>query len=351
MNARERFLAACRREPVDMTPIWFMRQAGRYLPEYRQLRKQHSILELAKTPALATEVALQPLRVLDVDAAILFADIVLPLQPMAIDVDLPDNTGPTIARPIRTPDDVDRLRPVNAGRDLDFVMETVRALREELREERALIGFSGAPFTLASYVIEGKPNRDLTETKRFMYQQPTAWHSLLSKLATVVADYMVAQVRAGVDAVQLFDSWAGNISPGDYLEYVAPHTRRIFEALEQEAVPTIHFVNPAAGLLEVARDQGADVIGIDWRINFAQARQRLGPDVAIQGNLDPMALATSMDAARAAADKILADAVGSPGHVFNLGHGILPETPLENTKALVDHVHARSRKLINEANP
>lgn len=351
MNGRERFLAACRCKPVDRTPVWFMRQAGRYLPEYRALRKTHSILTLAKTPHLAAEVAMQPLRVLDVDAAILFADIVLPLQAMGVDVDLPDNVGPVVARPVRTSADVDALDSVNPRDDLDYVMDAIQRLCDELRGERALVGFSGAPFTLGSYLIEGRPSRDFTETKQFMHAQPLAWKLLMEKLSTVVADYLRAQVDAGADAVQLFDSWAGHLSPDDYGRFVAPYSARVLSAVKETGAPSIHFATPASGILGQVRDAGGDVVGVDWRIRIDDAWRRLGPEVAIQGNLDPAVLSASWESTQEAARQILRAAGGRPGHVFNLGHGILPSTPVSHAQRLVDLVHAESTRRLEEATP
>lgn len=350
MNGRERFLAACRCEPVDATPIWFMRQAGRYLPEYRALRKRHSILELASTPDLAAEVAMQPMRRFDFDAAILFADIVLPLRPMGVDLDLVDNVGPVITSPIREARHIEALQPVHAPTDLSFVMETIRRLKENLEGERALIGFSGAPFTLASYLIEGRPSREFVETKRLMHGQPEAWEFLMGKLADVVAGYLEAQVQAGADAVQLFDSWAGHLSPSDYRKFVRPYTQRILARLAGRGAPRIHFATPTAGLLPEMAGLDAEVIGLDWRVSLAAARAALG-HVAVQGNLDPAVLATSAAETEAAAQRILAEAAGGPGHIFNLGHGILPGTPPEHVERLVQTVHATSQRISLEVTP
>jgi uroporphyrinogen decarboxylase len=343
MNGRERFLAACRSEPVDASPVWLMRQAGRYLPEYRELRKKHSILELATTPDLAVEVALQPMRRFELDASILFADIVLPLRAMGADVDLVDGIGPVVAQPIRAESGVSALKPIRAHNDLSFVMEAVRRLKDELAGERALIGFSGAPFTLAGYLIEGKPSREFVETKRFIYQQPAAWKRLMESLADAVVDYLVAQVHAGVDAIQLFDSWAGHLSPTDYATHVAPHTQRILEALRDTGVPRIHFATPTAGLLTELAKLDCEVQGLDWRINLSSARKQLS--TAVQGNLDPGVLAVSIEATHVEARRIVAANRGRPGHIFNLGHGVLPRTPPENVAMLVNTVHEASRAL------
>ena len=347
MNGRERFLAACRGQPVDATPVWLMRQAGRYLPEYRELRKKHPILELATTPDLAVEVALQPMRRFALDASILFADIVLPLRAMGSDVDLVDSVGPVVARPVRTEDHVGDLRRISSAKDLDFVMETVRRLKHELAAERALIGFSGAPFTLASYLIEGRPSREFVETKRFMHERPGAWHALMGKLTAAVSDYLAEQARAGVDAVQLFDSWAGHLGPDDYRRFVAPYTARILADLKPQGVPRIHFATPSAGLLEELSGLDCEVHGLDWRLPLRDAWTRLGRPV--QGNLDPAILAASAAGAETHAHRIVQEAAGCPGHIFNLGHGVLPTTPPEHVQRVVDTVHSRSRTMLEAA--
>ncbi|MCA1819851.1 MAG: uroporphyrinogen decarboxylase [Halobacteriales archaeon] len=348
MNGRERFLRACHGKPVDATPVWFMRQAGRYLPEYRELRKRHPILEMATTPDLAVEVAMQPMRRFDLDASILFADIVLPLRAMGSDVDLVDSVGPVVAHAVRTEADVANLRGISSAKDLGFVMETVRRLVIELAGEKALIGFSGAPFTLASYLIEGKPSREFIETKRFMHEQPEAWRALMDKLTEAVSGYLREQVIAGVDAVQLFDSWAGHLSPTDYAQCVAPYTARILADLEPLGAPRIHFATPTAGLLDDVARLDCEVNGLDWRVSLRHGWSRLGKSV--QGNLDPAVLASSASATTAEAHRILRDAGGRPGHIFNLGHGILPMTPPENVKLLVETVHSSSRAML-EAMP
>lgn len=348
MTPRERFLNACRRKPVDTTPVWFMRQAGRFLPEYRRLRKDHSILQLAKTPNLSVEVSMMPIRAFAVDAAILFADIMLPLEPMGVDLDIPDNEGPVIRTPVRSADDVDRLATFNVPTELGFVLETVGTLHDELQDERALIGFSGAPFTLASYLIEGGPSRQFLETKLMMHRHPDVWHRLMDKLTVVVGDYLAAQLRAGADAVQVFDSWVGCLSPSDYQRFVQPYTRRVFDAVKESGAPTIHFGTNTADLLSSMAQAGGDVIGVDWRTPLSVAWKRVGPNHAIQGNLDPAALAASLEAAKQETQAILEDVAGRPGHIFNLGHGVLPQTPPENAKAIVDLVHEESRRLIRE---
>lgn len=336
-----RFLRACRREPVDCTPVWFMRQAGRYMPEYRAIRDKYSLLEICSQPDLAAEVTLQPVRALGVDAAILFADILLPLVPMGIKLEFAAGEGPVIDNPIRSPADVAALRPVEPREALGHVLEAVRLVRGELDGRTPLIGFAGAPFTLASYIVEGGSSRNYVETKRLMYGDPATWHALMGKLARVVADYLVAQVEAGAQAVQLFDSWVGCLSPDDYREYVLPYSQLVLREVSATGVPVIHFGTGTATLLTLMKEAGGDVIGLDWRTPLDWGWSVLGPDVAVQGNLDPVALL--VEAPRAELERrvraILDQAGGRPGHIFNLGHGILPETPVDNVKAVVEMVH------------
>ncbi|MBI5877435.1 MAG: uroporphyrinogen decarboxylase [Chloroflexi bacterium] len=332
-----RFLSACRREPVDCTPVWFMRQAGRYLPEYRAIRKNLSLLEICARPDVAAEVTLQPVDILGVDAAILFADILLPLVPMGIQLEFAAGEGPVIHNPVRTAADVANLRAVDAATDLDNVMQTIRRLRRALESRDVpLIGFAGAPFTLASYLIEGGATRTFRRTKQLMYGDPTTWHALMDRLATVVADYLNAQVAAGAQAVQLFDSWVGQLSPDDYAAYVLPYSQRILRAVS--GVPTIHFGTDTATLLPHMREAGSDVVGLDWRVPLDQGWQTVG-DVAVQGNLDPLAPFAPRDVLEAKVRDVLRRAGGRPGHIFNLGHGLLPETPVDNVRAVVDMVH------------
>jgi uroporphyrinogen decarboxylase len=340
---RPAFLAACRREPTAYTPIWLMRQAGRYLPEYRALRARHGFLELCKTPAAACAVTLMPVERLGVDAAILFADILLPLEPLGVGLEYTRGDGPHIPRPVRAPEDVAGLRPVAVEEALGFVFETVRLARRALDGRVPLIGFAGAPFTLASYLIEGGASRDFLLTKRFMRAEPAAWDRLMTRLADLTGDYLAGQIAAGAEAVQLFDSWVGALAPADYREFVLPHTRRALRRLPPDA-PVIHFGTGTAGLLEAMREAGGDVIGLDWRVDIGAAWQRLGPDVAVQGNLDPAVLLGPIDAIRRAAAQILDAVGGRPGHVFNLGHGVHQETPVDHAQALVDTVHELSRR-------
>lgn len=339
-----RFLRACRRESTDCTPVWLMRQAGRFLPEYRALRARHGFLELCKTPALAAEVTLLPIRRFPMDAAILFADILLVLEPMGVGLEFAKGDGPVIHRPVRTRDDVARLRRVPATEALGFVLETVRLVRAELGGRAALIGFAGAPFTLASYLIEGRGSRHYVHTKTLMYRDPQAWHALMECLADATVEYVRAQIAAGVEAVQLFDSWIGCLGPDDYRDYVLPHMRTALAAIAEGGVPVIHFGTGTGALLELMRDAGGDVIGLDWRVDLAEAWGRLGARVGVQGNLDPVALFAPPEEIRRQAARVLARAAGRSGHVFNLGHGVLPETPVEHVAALVDAVHELSRR-------
>ena len=333
------FLRACRREPVPRTPVWFMRQAGRYMPEYRALRERHSLLTLCRTPELAVEVTLQPVNALGVDAAILFSDILLPLDPLGIPFDFLAGEGPRIERPIRSRADIDRLRAFEPREELAKPLEAIRLLRRTL--DVPLIGFAGAPFTLASYAIEGGHSSQFALTKRLMYEDPAAWHALASLLARVVGEYLVAQIEAGVQAVQLFDSWVGALDEADYREFVLPHTAAIFARLRGADVPTIHFGTGTGHLLAVQREAGGDVIGVDWRTPLDVGWSRIG-DAAVQGNLDPTALFAPRERLLARVDDVLRRAGGRPGHIFNLGHGILPGTPVENVRAVVDHVRERT---------
>jgi uroporphyrinogen decarboxylase len=334
-----RFLRACRREPVDCTPVWFMRQAGRYMPEYRAVRARHSLLDICSQPELAAEVTLQPVRAFDVDAAILFADILLPLQPMGIELEFAAGEGPVIYNPIRIPADVDALRPVEPRESLCHVLDAVRIVRRELDGKMPLIGFAGAPFTLASYIIEGGGSRNYIKAKRLMYAEPHAWHALMSKLARVVADYLVAQIEAGAQAIQMFDSWVGVLGPDDYREYVLPHSQFVLSHVKATGVPAIHFGTDTATLIPLMKDAGGDVIGLDWRTPLDWGWQTLGYDVAVQGNLDPVALFAPRPELERRVRAILRQANGRPGHIFNVGHGILPETPVENVQAVVEMVH------------
>ncbi|MBA2525334.1 MAG: uroporphyrinogen decarboxylase [Pyrinomonadaceae bacterium] len=335
------FMRACRREPVPHTPIWLMRQAGRYMREYRELRARMSFLELCKTPSLAAEVTVTAAERLGVDAAIIFADILLIVEPMGIELEFAKGEGPTIHNPVRTSDDVDRLREVDDVDSLEYVFEAIRQTRSSLRGDLPLIGFSGAPFTLASYIIEGGGSRNYVHTKSFMYTDKGAWHALMSLISRALVKYLNAQIFAGAQAVQLFDSWVGSLNVDDYREYVLPHTQNVIRGLTP-GTPVIHFGTGTSALLGLMREAGGHVIGLDWRVRLDEAWQRIGHDVAVMGNLDPVALFAGKDYIRSRAKKILEQAAGRPGHIFNLGHGVLPETPVENVIALVETVHELS---------
>jgi uroporphyrinogen decarboxylase len=339
----DRFLRACRREPVDRTPIWLMRQAGRYLEEYRQLREKHSMLEMIRTPELAAQITLQPLQRFPLDAAIIFADILPLLIGMGVHLSYEAGEGPVIRDYLCSRADVERLRVPPPEENVPFTLEAIALVRRELDGRVPLIGFSGAPFTLASYLVEGAGTRDLRQTKSFMYQEPDAWRSLMEKLATVTGEYLAAQVGAGAQAVQLFDSWAGALAPADYKEYVLPYTKRSIARARATGAPLIHFTTGSAGMLGLLRESGADVIGVDWRVDLAEAWARVGPEVAMQGNLDPATLLAPRPEVERRAGQVLAAAAGRRGHIFNLGHGVAPQTPVASVQALVDFVHERGQ--------
>ncbi|RPH83274.1 MAG: uroporphyrinogen decarboxylase [Candidatus Rokuibacteriota bacterium] len=334
---------AARREPTPVTPVWLMRQAGRYLPEYRALRERYGFLELCKTPAAAAEVTLQPVRRFAVDAAILFADILLLLEPLDVGLEFARGEGPVIHRPVRSEADVGRLKPIDVESSVGAVFETVRLVRRELSPAVALIGFAGAPFTVASYVVEGGASRDYLHTKRLMYETPDAWHRLLEVLADATATYLNGQIDAGAQMVQLFDSWVGVLAPDDYRTYVLPHTRSVIQAL-RPGTPVIHFGTGTATLLPLMREAGGDVIGLDWRVDLDRGWAAVGHDVGVQGNLDPAVLLARPPMLRERVQAILARAGGRPGHVFNLGHGVHQSTPVDHVRALVDMVHELSAR-------
>ena len=332
-----RFLQAARHQPVDVTPVWLMRQAGRSLPEYRKLRERWSLLDIVAQPELCAEVTLQPVRRLGVDAAVMFADIMLPLRGMGVEFDLVENIGPVIARPIASAADVDRL-VVPPGDEA--APQVISAVRNVVAQSPVpVIGFSGAPFTLASYLIEGRPSRDFARVKAFMYSEPNAFDKLLAKLSATMAGYLLAQVGAGASAVQLFDSWVGALAVEDYETRVLPHTRSIFAALKSADVPRIHFGTDTAGLLESIASADPDIVSVDWRVPLDAAWDRVGHDRGIQGNLDPAVLLGPPELVRERARDVLRRAGGRPGHIFNLGHGVLPSTPLENLQLLIETVH------------
>jgi uroporphyrinogen decarboxylase len=329
---------------VDTTPVWFMRQAGRYMAEYRAMRERHSLLEICRVPDLATEVTLQPVRRIDVDAAILFSDLLLPLEPMGLPFDFVKGEGPQIERPIGSPEDIDRLRVFEPREALGHVLTAIRQIQQELAGRVPLIGFAGAPFTLASYAIEGGHSNNFARTKALMYGHPDAWHRLCDKFATVVSNYLAAQIEAGVNAVQVFDSWVGTLNAADYREFAFPHTQRIFEVVGGR-VPTIHFGTGTSTILEELREAGGDVIGVDWRIPLDQAWERIGSDRAVQGNLDPTLLLGPTSRMFEQTDEVLRRSSGRMGHIFNLGHVILPSTPVEHVQMLAQYVHSAGRRM------
>ncbi len=337
------FMRACRREPVPYTPVWLMRQAGRYMQEYREVRAKHSFLEMCKRPEVAAEVTVYAAHRLNADAAIIFADILLIIEPMGLDLEFAKGEGPAIHNPVRTAADVDRVREVESVAALDYVMEAIRMTRRELKPDLPLIGFCGAPFTLASYIIEGGGSRNYVHTKTLMYTDAAAWHELMARISRALVKYLNAQIAAGAQVVQLFDSWVGCLSPDDYREYVLPHVRTVIQGVTP-GTPVIHFGTGTATLLELQREAGGDVIGLDWRIDLAEGWRRVGHDRAIMGNFDPVALFAGVEHVRSEARRILTRAANRDGHIFNLGHGILPQTPVENVVALVEAVHELSRR-------
>lgn len=341
MTSRQRFLAAARREDVDATPVWFMRQAGRCLPEYRALRKRHGFLEVARTPELAVEATLMPVDRFGVDGAVLFADIMLPLEGMDVEFEIRPGVGPVIANPIRTAEDVSRIRVVDPDVGTPYVLDALRLLRRELGERAASLGFAGAPFTLACYLVEGRSSREYPQTKAMMYGQPELWHELMSKITEVTIRYLKGQIEAGADAVQLFDSWLGLLDADAYRTYVAPYTSRIFAAL-RGAAPTIHFSTGTGQLLAEIGGTGPDIVSVDWRLPLDEAWSSLGFATGIQGNLDPTILMAPWPVVEAASRGILRRAGGRPGHIFNLGHGILPETDPDQLARVVGLVHEAS---------
>ncbi len=342
MTGEQRFLAAARREPVDATPVWFMRQAGRCLADYRALRERYDILTLAKTPELSAQVTLMPIDAFGVDAAVMFADIMLPLEPMGVELEIQPDVGPIIHNPIRSAADVDRLRVFEPNEGVAFLMEAIRLVRTELSGRKAVIGFSGAPFTLACYLIEGRPSRDFARAKSFMYREPTAWALLMGKLSDVIVRYLRAQVEAGAQVVQLFDSWVGALAPADYERYVQPHVARIFAALPD--VPTIHFGAGTAAVLELMAAAGGDVMSIDAHQSIDVAWERIGHDRGVQGNLDATRVLAGWEATEEGARDVLRRAAGRAGHIFNLGHGVLPESDPVLLRRLVEYVHEASAR-------
>jgi uroporphyrinogen decarboxylase len=342
MSAPESLLVrACRAQPVERTPVWFMRQAGRYMPQYRAIRKQYSLIEICKQPKLAAEVTITAAEELGVDAAIIFADLLLPLDVMGLPFHFSTGEGPVIEKPLREKDDVARLRTDRAA-DLGFVSEAVRLVAKHFGARLPVIGFCGAPFTLASYMIEGGGSRNYVHTKKMMYSSPETWDLLMRKLVSVVSLYAAEQVIAGADTIQIFDSWVGCLSVEDYRQYALPRTTELIKALQKTGVPIIYFATDSATLLPSMKQTGAEVIGLDWRIPLDEGWRSLGPNGGVQGNLDPVLLFADWKELKSRASDILRRASGRPGHIFNLGHGILPETPVENVKALTKFVKEHS---------
>ena len=345
---KDRFIKACRKESTDCTPVWFMRQAGRYMKAYQVIRKKYSLMEMFKNPDLVAEVTLQPVNAFSIDAAIIFADILLPLEGMGVGIEFPPPGGPVMHNPVRKPADVESLRIADPAEDLDYVLQGLRMVRSEIDGKIPLIGFAGAPFTLASYAIEGGSSSNYLIAKNFMYRNPDAWHLLMEKLSRTVLNFLKAQVEAGAQVVQIFDSWAGCLSPADYRDYVFPHMKKIFAELKEANIPSINFGTGTAGLLPIIAEAGGDVIGVDWRIPLDQAWNIIGKGAGIQGNLDPVALMAPRDFMEQRTAEILDKAAGRLGHIFNLGHGILPSTAEDSVKALADYVHEYSATLISQ---
>mgnify|MGYP004701442643 CR=1 FL=1 len=335
MNSR--FLDACRRRPTDVRPVWFMRQAGRYMKQYREIRAKHTILEICKRPDLAAQVTLQPIEILDVDAAIIFADLLLPVEPMGLKLEFVAGEGPVIDNPVRTSHDVDTLSTTNTD-DLGYVGESIQIVARALAGKVPVIGFVGAPFTVASYMIEGGASRHFLNTKKMMYQDETLWRRLMGKLVDVLAPFAVMQVAGGARAIQVFDSWVGALGADDYVRYVAPYSRALIERIRSSGVPVIHFGTGSAGYFRELHAAGGDVMGVDWRLNIDQAWMDISYRSAIQGNLDPAALFAPLPEIKQKVHELLKRTGTRPGHIFNLGHGILPETPVDNVRAVVQMV-------------
>ena len=334
MSGGTRFVRACLRQPVDRTPVWFLRQAGRYMPEYQAVRRAHSLIEICKSPQLAAEVTITAAEKLDVDVAIIFADLLLPLEPLGLEFTFRYGEGPVVHRPIRTPADIAVLRTDRTA-DLGYVAEAIRHVEKHFAGGLGMVGFCGAPFTLASYMIEGGGSRNYIETKRLMYSDPSAWDALMQKLAIVLAEFAGQQIEAGADVIQLFDSWAGALSVSDYREYVLPITKSLVHQVQARGVPVIYFGVDTATLLPTMREIGADVIGLDWRVPLDVGRRAVGESCAVQGNLDPIALFAPAAVLHKRVEEVLRQAGGVPGHIFNVGHGIVPGTPVENVQQVV----------------
>jgi uroporphyrinogen decarboxylase len=340
MNTR--FLDACWGKPVDRTPVWLMRQAGRYLPEYMEVRSKCTFLELCKTPELAAEVSIQPVDILGVDAAIMFSDILTPVESMGMKLDFVP--GPVFESPIRSMADVEKLRIPEMEQDVPYVLETIRILRRELASRVPLIGFGGAPFTLACYMVEGKGSKDFAQIKRMMYAAPEVYAALMEKITMMSMEYLNAQIKAGAQCIQIFDTWGGVLSPADYERYVLPYTTKLINGLNRMETPVIHFVKGAGSMLDTVKKCGGDVMGLDWHVNLGAARDLLGPQMAVQGNLDPTVLYATDEIIEREVRRVLKENAGRPGHIFNLGHGILPTVPPENARFMVDCVHRLSER-------
>ncbi len=343
MSRADRYLKACKKESVDCTPVWIMRQAGRYLEEYREVRAKHSFIEVCKTPELVVEITLQPIRRFELDAAIIFADILLPLEKMGIDFEFTKGDGPRINNTVRTRADVAKMRAIDPMAEMAYLMDAIRMVKRELNGKVPLIGFSGAPFTLASYITEGGGSRNYVFTKSMMYREPETWHLLMEKLTDMVVVYLNDQIKAGVQAVQVFDSWVGCLSLADYREFVLPHQKRLMAGLDK-SVPHVHFAFGASHLLPLIREAGGDVLGLDWRMDIDAAWKVLDHEPCIQGNLDPVALYGSREYIKRRVAEILARVGNRNGHIFNLGHGILPTAPIDNVKYMIDLVHELSAR-------
>jgi uroporphyrinogen decarboxylase len=342
MLTNDRLLRAARRQPVDRVPVWFMRQAGRYQPEYRKVREKYSLMEICEHPEVCAEVTILPVKQLDVDAAILFSDIMTPLRAMGLGVDIVENIGPVFEKPIRTMADVERIPQLNTAEMLPYVLETIKLVVSEL--DRPLLGFAGAPFTLASYAVEGKPTKDYKVVKNLMYSQPQVWHALMEKLSDMVAQYMVDQIGAGCQAVQLFDSWVGNLNRMDYDQYVKPYMGKIIDRVRTTGAPLILFGVHTGHLLESFADLNADVIGIDWKEEIDKAWAKVGPNHAVQGNLDPVAVFAPEQVLREKVNDVLRRTEGRPGHIFNLGHGVMPSMTISALRNVVEMVHSYDHK-------
>ncbi len=345
MLSESRFIRACRKQPTDVTPVWFMRQAGRYMPEYRAIRTKISMLDAIRNPAVSHQITMQPIDAFELDAAIIFADILTPLIGMGIQLDFIKGEGPQIENPLHTTQAIDMLGTPSSAEAMPYALEAIRFAVADLTPRNIpLIGFAGAPFTLASYAIEGGGSKNYERTKGLMYSEPAAWKRLMTKIVTVIGDFLTQQVAAGVAALQIFDSWVGALSPMDYARFVAPYTRQVIEIAKKTGVPVIYFSTGTSAMLDQVAGLGSDVVSIDWRVGLDVAWHNLGYDRAIQGNLDPLVLLAPWPELQAQSAEILRQADGRPGHIFNLGHGILPPTPVDNVKRLAEFVHQKTAR-------